>query len=311
MSIAQFVGQSASRPFPAADAAPSSLESPAARPPARRLGGALLGALVLLASGAPPPAAAQAPEGVAEAAPQLEVVDPQRLGYAFGEPRILALQELFGFAHGILLLASACDDVPAHAEASGDAFFAWYERHEAWLDEARAELARHYYGGRAGEAGWEDVARALQLRDALALAPDSAELAAACATLPAALQKPRYDLAQRFRFEGYLARLSRSLETEARAAHCARVLPGDARVILEARLGFWREINAAGEAEARAVLAAEWREEGRADSLEGWLSEAGRALRVRGDLEACLAFSEGLKHPDAALRNVFRPEAAR
>ncbi len=312
MSIAQTAVGSVLRPYPTADAGPAGKpRRPAPLPDGRRFrvkrrmrraGGLLLLAAVLTAT------AAGAEESV-EAVSPLQVVDPQRSGYAFGEPRILALQELFGFAHGILLLATACDEVPAHAEASGDAFFSWYESHEAWLDEARAELARYYYGGRAGEAAWEDVARALQLREALALAPDSAELAAACATLPAALRKPRYDLAQRFRFEGYLARLSRALETEARAAHCATVLPGDSRRILEARLGFWREINSAGEAEARAVLAAEWREDGRADSLETWLSEAGRALRVRGDLASCLAFSEGLKHPDAALRNAFRPEA--
>ncbi len=236
------------------------------------------------------------------------MIDKARLGYAFQVPRILALQELFGFAHGIALLARACTAVPSGGAAAGEAFEAWQAREKAWLDDARNELAAYYFGARAETATRQDVVRALQLRETLDLAPDSPELAAACATLPAALQKPRYHLAERFRFEGHLARLSRSLETEARAAHCAKVLPGDSGRLLEARLGYWREINGPKEAESRTALAAEWRDDGRADSLESWLTEAGRHLRVRGDLESCLAFSEALKHPDAALHNVFRPE---
>ena len=251
---------------------------------------------------------AVAGNAAAESPAPLEVADKTRLGYAFHDPRVLALQELFGFAHGILLLATACAEVPAHAGPAGEAFDAWFGRQDAWLEGARAELARHYFGDRAGEADWEDLAGALGLRDALDLAADSAELAAACASLPEALGKPRYDLARRFRFESQLARLSRALETEARAAHCATVLPGDSRRLLDARLAFWREINGPGEAAARAVLAREWQDDGRADSLETWLTAAGRHLRVRGDLESCLAFSEGLKHPDASLRNAFRAE---
>lgn len=259
-----------------------------------------LAAILLLAV-----TAAQAQESGGEPAPS---------GYAFDRPRVLMQQRLLGQAHGVSLLVSACMDLPAHIDAALAAYAPWRERQEAAVALAQEELARHYFGPQAAAAHWADIVRALNLKNRLELAPDSAELDAACATLPQALRRPRYDLGEQFRLHGWLAELTAGVETELRWNGCRERLRNrddDARRIVEARYEVWREINAERMTQAGAVLQDAWPVEAPAESLDAWLAELRRAIGVRGTAEDCLAFSESLKSPRTALRNVFAPPAAR
>jgi hypothetical protein len=114
-----------------------------------------------------------------------------RLGYEFDRPQILLRQQLFGLAHGASLLAAAC--LERADQKATDAYANWHEIQEPVIRRIAADLAEWHFGARASEAGWNDIARAIGLRDALAPRPE-AELADACATLPEALPQARYDI---------------------------------------------------------------------------------------------------------------------
>lgn len=108
--------------------------------------------------------------------------------YEFDKPQILAQQLLWGVVHGVRLLGMAC-------HRRGDALAA--QAYVDWLDQqwpriraAERELSRHYFDRE--KVPMEAIDAALKLRPALER-PDS-ELGEACATLPAALATPRYDL---------------------------------------------------------------------------------------------------------------------
>jgi hypothetical protein len=129
----------------------------------------------------------------AEAQPILEV--PQnRLGYAFEKPEILIRQRLFGLAHGISLLAAACLDLPAHSKPIQDAYAAWHAKQGKAIETIVRDLADYYFGARASEARWPDVSRALNLGNDIQPALNDLTLHAACASLPEAIGRPRYEL---------------------------------------------------------------------------------------------------------------------
>lgn len=263
-------------------------------------------ALTLLLIGvSPAPTLAQA------TAPQASVepltVAPGREGYAFDRPRVLAQQRLLGVAHGVSLLASACMDDPAHLDATLAAFVPWRESQEATIVTAQRDLARHYFGARASEARWPELVRALNLKNQLDLAPGSKELAAACATLPTALRRPRYALATQFRLHGLLAEATTGIEAELRGGWCRERLDGLARQVFDARFDVWYELNAPRATQAAEVLRTEWPVEAPAESFELWEQELRRDARVLGRAEDCLGFSESLKRPQAALRSMFAP----
>lgn len=224
----------------------------------------------------------------------------RRLGYAFDYPRVLAQQRLFGIAHGISLLAAACRDMPEFAAAAQDSYAAWQARQQPTIAAATAELGMFYFGDdRADEPA---LARTLGLRDALGYAPE----AAACATLPQALGRPRYDLADRFRLEELMARIVAAVEIEARDRHCRKRFTSATREIHAARYALWREINAPAWQQANATLAREWPENAPAATFADWLSALRRETKAGGSLTECLDFSQFLKRPESALRNVFR-----
>lgn len=241
------------------------------------------------------------------AAETAQPLEPRQGGYAFERPRVLAQQRLLGLAHGISLLAAACMDHPARIDSALTAYVSWREGQEGAITAAQAELARHYFGARAAEARWPDLLRALNLRNRLDQAPASAELAAACATLPEALRQPRYQLGAQFRLRGLLAEATAGVEAELRRGWCRQHLAGDGRTLLDARFEVWREINAPRLQQAIAALQADWPADAPAASLLEWQELLRRDGRLRGSAEDCAAFSEGLKHPAAALRNVFAP----
>lgn len=244
---------------------------------------------------------------------EIPVLQPQEAGYAFENPRILAQQRLLGLAHGISLLVSACMDQPEYIDATLAAYVPWRERQENAVALAQLDLARHYFGARAVEARWPDLVRALNLKNQLDLAPASSELAAACATLPEALRRPRYALDGQFTLQGSLAEATAGIEAELRWERCRQLLGGDERILLDARYAVWREINEPRLQRAAAALRDDWPADAPADSLAAWREILQRDLTLRGGRADCNAFSQHLKRPQAALRNVFTspPETAR
>lgn len=140
--------------------------------------------------------AEDAPPGNAPAAadPPALKADPTRLGYAVDQPEILIRQRLFGRAHGLSLLAAACLDLPEYSLPIQDAYAAWHAKQRQAIETIVHDLARYYFGARAGEAEWPDLSRALNLPDSIEPALGEITLHAACASLPAAIARPRYEL---------------------------------------------------------------------------------------------------------------------
>jgi hypothetical protein len=232
---------------------------------------------------------------------QLEA--PERNGYAFEYPLILAQQRLFGIAHGIDLLATACRALPPETAAAAEAAYAlWRVREEAAIAAARRDLGEYYFGD--PEATWQAVSRKLVLKDALDVAPN--DLQPACASLPEALQQPRYALAERFRLEELMARVVAATEIEARERACRPLFSDEALTLHEARYAVWQEINQPLLDEAKKALAQAWPGDAPAVSFDEWYAELGRKTQAGGTPSRCVAFSESLKRPEMALRNVFR-----
>jgi hypothetical protein len=120
------------------------------------------------------------------------VTAPVEAGYVFDQPEVLAAQLLWGLAHGVRLLGLACAE---HGDlTAAESWVAWQEREQPQILAAGRLLGRHYFGSE--DASPDIVAAALGLKPALVLPGET--LDQACATLPEALTKPRYDLA-RFR----------------------------------------------------------------------------------------------------------------
>lgn len=235
------------------------------------------------------------------------VLQPQQAGYAFEQPRVVAQQRLLGRAHGISLLVSACMDRPEYLDAALTAYIPWREGQESALAAAQQELARHYFGPRAGDARWPDLVRALNLKNQLDPAPGPADLAAACETLPQALRRPRYDFATQLRLQGWLAEITAAAETELRWRWCRERTDDASRLVLDRRYEVWREINDARQKQAEAALQREWPFDAPADSLADLQEMLRRDPMLRGDAAACDVFSETLMRPQAALRKAFLP----
>ncbi len=136
---------------------------------------------------------------------------PHRLGYAFDRPQILLRQRLFGIAHGAAMLGAACLESTDHLATS--TYEDWRQGQAVTIDRIRNDLARWYFGTRAAEAGWSDVARAIGLREQLDPRP-AAELADACRTLPEALSNPRYDFATLIKGDGQVVVAPRAVPPE-------------------------------------------------------------------------------------------------
>jgi len=131
----------------------------------------------------------------AQEAPVADPMIPVRHGYAFDRPELLQQQRIFGLAHGVHLLLSACHDKNENADAAQRAYASWHERQREAIGAVRAALAAHHFGAQAGQAQWQDVARALGLRETVYPSLGAISLQEACATLPAALAQERYDFA--------------------------------------------------------------------------------------------------------------------
>jgi hypothetical protein len=160
----------------------------------RVFAGALLAALLSVAQAEESrPSVEAPPASEIVATPGALQVPPHRLGYAFDQPEILIRQRLFGLAHGLSLLAGACLDLPEHSEPIQDAYAAWHATQRKTIDAIQHDLAVYYFGERAAEARWQDLARALILPDNIHVALGRVSLAEACASLPEAITRPRYE----------------------------------------------------------------------------------------------------------------------
>lgn len=133
-------------------------------------------------------------QGASAAAEPRSALTPLQQGYAFDQPDILVRQRLFGLAHGLSLLASACLDLPGQSGATQEAYAAWHRKQAATIAGLVLELSRHYFGDRAGEADWADLVRALNLKDRVDDTLAAVGLEEACASLPTAIARPRYEL---------------------------------------------------------------------------------------------------------------------
>lgn len=135
-----------------------------------------------------------------ETTPAVESLAPVRLGYAFDDTDVLLRQRIFGLAHGVHLLLSACLDKDENAEAAQQAYDAWHARQEQALDGVRGSLAAHHFGAGAERAHWQDIARVLGLKETIYPSLGGISLHEACATLPQALTQPRYDFVTQLQF---------------------------------------------------------------------------------------------------------------
>lgn len=128
-----------------------------------------------------------------EVAATSDALIPIRSGHAFDNPDVLQRQHTFGLAHGVHLLLSACLDKNENAAAALDAYAAWYAAQEKVLGDVRLALAVHHFGIQAERAQWQDIARVLGLKETIYPSLGGVGLTDACATLPQALARPRYD----------------------------------------------------------------------------------------------------------------------
>jgi hypothetical protein len=140
-------------------------------------------------------ATAQETPPAADAAASLAApLTPLHLGYAFEQPDVLVRQRLFGLAHGLSLLAGACLDLADQSGSTQEAYAAWHARQATVIDGLVHDLSRYYFGARAEEAHWGDLVRALNLKDNIRDVLGEVTLDDACATLPTAIIRPRYEL---------------------------------------------------------------------------------------------------------------------
>lgn len=179
----------------------------------RAVAGIMCAALLAPAWANEAPAGATDTVTVASVPLPLKVL-PDRHGYAFDRPDVLLRQRLFGRAHGLSLLAAACLDLPAHSGPVQDAYAAWHAKQGKTIEAIFRDLSAHYFGPRAEDARWPDLSGALSLPDNIDPVLGQITLHAACASLPDAIARPRYELDRM---------LTEGLDAEAEAAAAGAV----------------------------------------------------------------------------------------
>ena len=246
---------------------------------------------------------------VAQSENALPLVSVAPPGYVFDQPRILTQQRLFGLAHGISLLAERCFDQPAHGEEVRQAYAAWQQQQGATIALAQEELARYYFGERAGEATWPDIVTALGLQNMLSLKLSSSKLKAACATLPQALGRYHNDLAAQFELQAKLDRLTVAAVTEAQVDACKILLTGDASAALDAGIEAWRQHYSSALSEARQAVEQRWQEAQLEGTLDHWLSQARSSGRHQATADRCEGLATWLATPAADPDAPFKPKS--
>lgn len=119
---------------------------------------------------------------------------PKQSGYAVKHPAVLVQQVLFGRAHGVALLAAACDaDTPVGMETR-EAYAKWHAGQIHAIAKMSHDLARWYFTSEAQNATDADIIKALNLKPQLDPNLSAKELKDACATFAQMLRGERYDL---------------------------------------------------------------------------------------------------------------------
>ena len=249
-------------------------------------------------------------------------LSPQHKGYAFDQPRVLVQQRLFGLAHGVTLLAGICNQdgaVTKGREALLLAYAQWDEEQSTFIDGLERSLAGYYFGERALEAKWPDIAVAIGLGQNLGLQRGSMEMMAACDSLPQTLQKPRYNLRQLFQLQSLAARIESARKTEARAEACQEHLTGEARQTLIDGMQHWHDAYGAMIDEARTRLELQWADSQIEGTLDNWLAQAQekgkRAAKATSEFGSvaendlsCAAMSAWLLTSQADPDDEFKPK---
>ena len=130
----------------------------------------------------------------ASEATQTPLLKPKQSGYAIKHSTVLVQQVLFGRAHGVALLAAACDgDTPVGRETR-EAYAKWHAGQIHTIAKMSHDLARWYFTSEAQNATDADIVRALNLKPQLDPSLSAQEMKEACATFALALRSERYDL---------------------------------------------------------------------------------------------------------------------
>jgi hypothetical protein len=199
---------------------------------------------------------------------------PLHKGYAFDHPRVLVQQRLFGFAHGVTLLAETCMRESGYRETLMPVYMAWREQQQPTIAASHSELAKYYFGDRAAEATEQDIAGALNLKRELDIKPGSKELHAACDTFTPAIKKQRYDLNQQFQLQSLASRLATAIAIEVRVETCQRGLSKDAAARLDDAMLQWQQTYGAEVEEAKSTLAQRWDTAQIDGSFDSWVAQA-------------------------------------
>jgi hypothetical protein len=229
----------------------------------------------------------------APAGSQESLARPQ--GYLFGQPHLLTQQLIWGLAHGVKLLATACRD--AEGGPVAEAYGVWFERQRQRIEAASRDLSQHYFGQDA--ATEEALTAALHLKPALQQRPD--EITAACATFVQAIAGERYDLELFYRLRRDAARVERAEAVRARVAFCREQLLAEPAAALAARFSAWTLANETLESVSRSRLL---------DHAGAPLWQRDTGVGAQPPAVACGDLAAALDQPGYALADVFE-EAAR
>lgn len=212
--------------------------------------------------------------------------------YLFGQPRLLTQQLIWGLAHGVKLLATACGEGDA---PTAKAYAEWRERQHRRIEAADRDLSQHYFGQES--AGDDALTAAMHLKPALDERPD--EIAAACTTFAKAIATERYDLELFYRLRRDAARVERAEAVRSRVATCLKRLPAEPAAALTAQFAVWRQANDMFESVARSRLLAH-------DGDRLWQHDSGGGSQPPA--VACEQLSAALAEPGFALNNVFEDD---
>ncbi|MFY9326710.1 MAG: hypothetical protein WAO76_01610 [Georgfuchsia sp.] len=233
---------------------------------------------------------------------------PLQQGYAVDNPRVLVQQRLFGLAHGVALLATACVREPGYRETLTPAYAEWQERQDAAIAASYRDLARYYFHDRALEATRLDITRALKLKEELSLKPGSKKMYAACDTFVEALHKPRYDLSLQYLLLSLAWRFSEAIATEARVEACRASLSDKEAAALDESAMLWHQTFDAGIAEAKRTLEQRWDDVQLDGTLEEWTARAQEDGKRSAVAERCKTLAQWLPTRKADPDDAFNAE---
>lgn len=222
----------------------------------------------------------------------------QRLGYAFDNPRILTRQRLFGLYHGINVLAAHCPETSAARAAAA----AWRQQQHDAIAATLHELAQFHFGAASVDA--RALAHLFNLPDTPAAAQGSQQLMSACASLPAALRAPRYDLNLLFHQSEASVIVSAAVETNARIAACRPLLSPALAQQLDQKAAQWRSSNDPLRQNAAGYLILHWPDDLPEKTYAAWLAQV-QQTQPQVSAQTCADLVATLTEPRLRLDHAF------